>query len=60
MSLVKHGVNYKCVHHSFLAEELAVKQKYEKVDVYLSSVKHFHDSDSFILQLQKVLHHIKP
>jgi len=40
---------------SFLAEELAVEQKNEEIDVDLSSIKHFHQSNTFVLQLQQVL-----
>ena len=56
MAVCRKFVNYKSVQLSFLAEELAVEKKDEKINVDLSSVEHQHNSSAFILQLQEVLH----
>lgn len=40
---------------SGLAEELLVQQEDEQVDVHLGFVKHLHDGDSLVLQLEEIL-----
>ena len=50
---------YKSTQLSLLAKELAVKKKDEQINVNLRSVKHPHDCNTLVLQLQQVLHDIK-
>lgn len=40
---------------SSLPVELLVEKEDQEVDVYLSSIKEFHDGDAFVLELQQVL-----